>query len=80
MNSTLDALTAQVHANTSVIQSANLLINGIAQRIADAGVDLAKLQALTDELKAQDASLSSAVAANTPAAPAAPPPVGTPGS
>lgn len=66
----LDDLKAQVAANTTVSQSALTLINGIAARIAAAGVDPAALQALTDSLKTDDAALAAAVAANTPAAPA----------
>lgn len=70
MSAEMDALTAQVTANTAVLQSAVTLINGIADRIAAAGVDPAKLTALTDELRQQDDALAAAVAANTPAAPA----------
>jgi hypothetical protein len=65
----LDDLTAQVAANRSVSQSALILINGIADRItAAAGVDPAKLAALTTSLKTDDDTLAEAVKANTPAA------------
>lgn len=64
----LDDLSAQVQANDDVEASAVLLINGIAARIAAAGVDPAKLSALTTSLKASADSLAAAVAANTPAA------------
>lgn len=67
MSQTLDQLTAQVQANTDVAKSAVLLINGIADRIAQAGVDPAKLQELTASLRSSDEELSAAVAANTPA-------------
>jgi prophage DNA circulation protein len=76
MSAELDALEARVHANTDVTSSASALITGLAARVqtladelAQAGVDNTKVQALADELAASDASLSSAVAANTPAAP-----------
>lgn len=68
MSAELDALTAQVKANSDLLDSATTLINGIAARIIAAGTDPAALQALTDELKAKDASLAAAVTANTPAA------------
>ena len=62
----LQDLQAAVQAEDNVIQSAVTLINGIAQRIADAGTDPAALQALTDDINAQAQSLAAAVAANTP--------------
>jgi len=67
MSLELDNLTAQVHANSDLLDSATLLINGIADRITAAGVDPAKLTALADELKAKDEVLAAAVTANTPA-------------
>lgn len=67
MSRELDQLTAQVKSNSAVLDSAIVLINGIADRITAAGVDPAKLQALTDELKAKDDVLAAAVVANTPA-------------
>jgi len=69
MSKEVDDLTAQVTANTGTINSAIVLINGIADRITAAGVDPAKLTALTTELKAKDDELAAAVTANTPAAP-----------
>ena len=68
MSAELDALTAQVKANSSLLDSATTLINGIAARITAAGTDPAALKALTDELKAKDDALAAAVTANTPAA------------
>lgn len=62
----LTDLQAQVASNTTVIQSAIVLINGIAARIDAAGVDPVALKALSDSLKASDDALSAAVAANTP--------------
>ena len=64
---TIDELTNQVTANTTVIESAIALIDGIAARIDAAGVDPVKLAALRDELKAKDDALAAAVSANTPA-------------
>lgn len=71
MSAELDALTAQVKSNSDLLDSATVLINGIADRITAAGVDPAKLAALTTELKAKDDILAAAVTANTPTPPAA---------
>lgn len=68
----LTALTAQVTANTTVIESALTLINGFAAQLAAAGTDPVALKALQDQLAAEDTKLADAVAANTPAAPPAP--------
>jgi hypothetical protein len=69
MSIEMDNLTAQVKANSDLLDSATALINGIADRITAAGVDPVKLQALTTELKAKDDVLAAAVVANTPATP-----------
>lgn len=63
----MDDLTAQVHANTDVANSAIALINGIADRITAAAGDPAAVAALADELRANNAGLATAVTANTPA-------------
>jgi len=68
MSQELDNLTAQVKANSDLLDSATTLINGIADRITAAGVDPAKLSALSAELKAKDDVLAAAVTANTPTA------------
>ena len=79
MSIELDNLTAQVKANNDLLDSATLLINGIADRITAAGVDPAKLTALATELKAKDDVLAAAVTANTPVVtPATTPAVTTP--
>ncbi len=74
--SELDDLTAQVKANSDLLDSATKLINGIADHITTvvnttppvaSGVDPVALAALTSELKAKDDILASAVTANTPA-------------
>lgn len=67
MSAELDALTAQVEATDNAQQSALVLINGIAARLAEAGTDPAKLQALTESLKTNSDQLAAAVTANTPA-------------
>ena len=63
----LDDLTTQVQANTDVEASAVTLIQGIAQQLADAGTDPAKLQALQTQLQTSAEALAAAVTANTPA-------------
>lgn len=67
MSKELDDLTTEVSENSAVIDSAVLLIEGIAARVTAAGVDPAKLQALTNELNAKSEALAAAVQANTPA-------------
>lgn len=79
MAQVLNDLAAQVSANTSVIQSAVTLINGIADRVSAAvtaaiangatAAELAPVQAEVDALKAADDALAASVAANTPVAP-----------
>lgn len=66
MSKEFDDLTAQVAKNSEVLDSAVVLINGIADRIAAAGVDPVKLQALTTELRDKDQILADAVTAGTP--------------
>ncbi len=73
-NPTIDALAIQVTATNTVIDSAVLLINGIAQRLTDAvaaalagGATAEELQPVTDEiaaLKTKSDALAAAVAAN----------------
>ena len=60
-------LEAAVKANTDVIASAVILINGISQKLHDAGTDPEKLAALTSELTSSRDALAAAVAANTAA-------------
>jgi hypothetical protein len=74
------SLTSQVASNTTVIGSATTLINGFAAQLAAAvsaaqaaGATPAQLQSLTDlqtTIAANDTALATAIAANTPAAPA----------
>ena len=73
----LTDLTDTVTTTVGVMESATVLIQGFQQREADAikaalangatAEQLAPLQALNDELKAKDAELAAAVAANAPA-------------
>ena len=64
-------LQAKVAANTTVIESAITLIQGIKAALdaAIAANDPAALKALSDTLGAEDQKLADAVAANTPAPP-----------
>lgn len=62
----LDALTSQVEANTTVIESALTLIQGLHDALVAAGTDPVKLAELVDQLKNEDEKLAAAVAANTP--------------
>lgn len=71
MSVEFEALKAQVEANTQVAESAITLIQGLAAKIEELKDDPAALQALADQLKAEDDALAAAVAANTPAPPAA---------
>lgn len=72
MSLALDALSAQVQANNDLAASAIALIQGLAKQISDNVNDPVALAALADSLKASDADLAAAIAANTPAAPVVP--------
>ena len=69
MSVQLELLTAAVAANTTVIGSAIVLIEGlhakIVELLAQEVIDPAALQALADELEVQKNVLAAAVAANT---------------
>jgi hypothetical protein len=69
MSQELDALAAQVAANTEVEQSAILLIQGIAAQLADLKDDPAQVLALSESLKASAANMAAAISANTPPVP-----------
>lgn len=69
----LAQLAADVAQNTTVEQSAITLINGFAAQLAAAGTDPVALAALQTQLETNNTNLAAAVAANTPAAPAAAP-------
>jgi len=71
MATELDGLVAQVKTNTDIVQSAILLVQGLAQKIADlaaAGGTPAQFADLAAQIKASDDALAAAIAANTPAA------------
>jgi len=65
----IEALETEVSETVGVMQSAKTLIDGFAARLADAGVDPAKLEALRNDLDSNSTSLAEAVAANSPDAP-----------
>lgn len=71
---TIDDITAAVAAETSIVQSAALLLASLHDQLtaALATADPAKIQAVVDQIGVNSAALAAAVAANTPAAPAAP--------
>ena len=69
MSVELDALEVQVAENTNLEASAIALIQGLADQIAAAGNDPAKIAALSTQLKASATALAAAITANTPAAP-----------
>lgn len=71
-------LESAVKADTDATNAALTLIKGIAAQLAAAQGDPAKVQALVDQLNANAAALSAAVAENTPAAPPAPAPAPAP--
>lgn len=55
-------LLAEIAAKGSVIESVIALVVGLAQRIAEAGVDIAKLRDLSDGLIEHHKALAEAVA------------------
>ncbi len=83
-NPVIQKLIDQVTATKTIIDSAVVLINGIADRITAAVADalangateaeLAPLNDLVTQLKAEDDALAAAVQANTPPAPPVPKP------
>ena len=66
--SKLDELAGSVASATTVAASAVTLLQGLSQRIADAGADPVRLAALKADLDASTQALADAVVANTPAA------------
>jgi len=64
-------LETEVSENSSVIQSVITLLTNIAGAIRDAAANQAKVEALATQLDGQTQALADAVAASTPAAPAA---------
>lgn len=74
----LDGLTGEVERNTSVDESANILLAGLTEEIrklregADPAMQ-AKIDELVNKLKGSTDALAEAVVANTPADPGTPP-------
>lgn len=66
----LTELQAAVSADTDVVNSAVTLINNLADQIEAAAGDPAAVAQVVADLRANNEVLASAVAANTPAAPA----------
>lgn len=62
-------LETEVAEETTIMQGATVLINGFAARLADAGVDPAKLAQLKADLDTHGNALAAAVEANTLSAP-----------
>lgn len=68
----LSAITAEIAQNTDVVVSAITLLSNLSTQIRELSTDPAALQALADQIDANNSALAEAVAANTPAAPAPP--------
>jgi septal ring factor EnvC (AmiA/AmiB activator) len=67
MSEQLDKLTQEVAENKTVMASAVTLLQGLKQRLDEAGTDATKLAELSAELDSNTNALAAAVAANTPA-------------
>lgn len=63
----LTTLTNDVATETTVMESAETLITGLASQITAAGTDPVALKALTTTMETNASQLAAAVAANTPA-------------
>lgn len=63
----LSALTAEVQSNTDLDASIIAVVDRIAAELEAAKTDPAAVQALVDQLRTNNASISAAVTANTPA-------------
>ena len=57
----LEALTAEVNENTSVVESAVTLIGALAQELRNAAGDPEAVQALADQLDANTQALAAAI-------------------
>ena len=67
MSEQLDKLTQEVAENKTVMESAVTLLQGLKQRLDEAGTDAAKLAELSADLDTNTNALAAAVQANTPA-------------
>jgi hypothetical protein len=72
MSQALDDLTAVVAENTTVVNSAITLINGLANQILELKDDPVRLATLAHDLQAKTGELAAAVQANTPQLPVTP--------
>jgi len=63
----LTKLEQEVSENKTVMQSAVTLLQGLKQKLDEAGTDAVKLKQLSDELDSNTNALAEAVSANTPA-------------
>lgn len=68
----LEELKKQVQANTDVIESAIILIEGLHSKLEAAGTNEAALKELKDSLAKETEKLAASVAANTDAEPSNP--------
>jgi hypothetical protein len=68
MSAEMDALKVAVADEDTVIQSAIVAFQGLAQQIADAAGDKTASLALADDVKTQAAALAAAIPAGTPSA------------
>lgn len=78
MSTNLEAITSAVESNTTVDESAIVLLNQIAGQLEAFKNDPIEIQALADQLNGESQKLAAAVAANTPAEADTPPPVDNP--
>ena len=65
-NQDISALETEVSETVGIMESAKALIDGFAARLAEAGVDPAKLEALRTDLDTHSTALATAVADNAP--------------
>lgn len=71
MSAELDRLSAEVAETKTVVDSAIVLIEGMAKMIRDNAANPAALKALADELDAKTNALAAKVTENTPSVPPA---------
>lgn len=69
MANELEVLTAEVAETKTVMGSAVVLLQGLKQKLDEAGTDATKLKALSAELDVNTNDLAAAITANTPAEP-----------
>jgi len=65
-NQDISALETEVSETVGIMESAKALIDGFAARLAEAGVDPAKLEALRADLDTHSTALAEAVANGAP--------------